>query len=78
MMDTKKVLIICGIITVLFILLEIFFVHPHGHYWWNNLLAFDVFYGFFGCAAIIVISKKLGKIFIQRKEDFYGGGEDDE
>jgi len=78
MMDTKKVLTICGIITVIFVLLDVLFVHHHVHYWWHGFIGFDVLYGFFGCAGIIVISKKLGKLFIQRDENFYGGGGDDE
>ncbi|MDK2822322.1 MAG: hypothetical protein PWQ67_2258 [Clostridia bacterium] len=76
MMDTKKVLTICGIITVVFILLDLFFVHHHVKYWWHGFIGFDTIYGFIGCVAIIVISKKLGKLFIQRDEEFYGGGED--
>lgn len=27
--------------------------------------------GLFGCIAIIVISKRLGKLFLQRAEDYY-------
>ncbi|KJS85499.1 MAG: hypothetical protein JM58_08670 [Peptococcaceae bacterium BICA1-8] len=76
MMDTKKVLTICGILSVILLLLDIIFVEPHGHYFWQTFKGFDVIYGFVGCAAIIVISKKLGKLFIQRDEKYYGGGVD--
>ncbi|MFZ7104898.1 MAG: hypothetical protein ACOWWO_19850 [Peptococcaceae bacterium] len=78
MMDTKKLLTICGVITVIFILLDLFFVEPHGHDWWQTFKGFDVLYGFFGCIALIVGAKKLAKLFIQHDENFYGGGGDDD
>jgi len=74
-MSKKKVLIICGVILALSVLIEVLFVHHHVEYWWQGLIGFDIIYGFVGCVAIIVISKKLGKLFIQRKDDYYGGGE---
>lgn len=39
-------------------------------------MGFDVLFGFFGCILLIKFAKGLGKLFIQKKEDFYGGGED--
>ncbi len=74
-MSKKKGLVISGVILALSVLIEAVFVDHHVEYWWHGLIGFDVIYGFVGCVAIIVISKKLGKLFIQRKEDYYGGGE---
>ncbi|MDD5482421.1 MAG: hypothetical protein PHP98_02030 [Kiritimatiellae bacterium] len=42
----------------------------HG-YWWDRIPAFYIFYGFAGCVLIIVFAKTLGKLFLQRKEDYY-------
>lgn len=41
------------------------------HFFWEKLPVFNVLFGFFGCALIIFVSKKLGKLFIQRREDYY-------
>lgn len=77
-MSTNKVLVASGAVLVLSILIELLFVHHHVHYWWHAFVGFDIIYGFLGCVAIIVVSKFLGKAFIQKKEDYYGGGEDNE
>lgn len=77
-MSTNKVLVLSGAVLVLSILIEVLFVHHHVHYWWHAFVGFDIIYGFLGCVAIIVVSKFLGKAFIQKKEDYYGGGEDNE
>ena len=41
-----------------------------GH-WWGSVPGFFLIFGFAGCVAIILISKALGKKFLQRKEDYY-------
>lgn len=38
---------------------------------WDNIPLFYTFYGFIGCTLIIFISKWLGKLLIQKDEDFY-------
>ncbi|MDP6579669.1 MAG: hypothetical protein QF681_03350 [Vicinamibacterales bacterium] len=45
--------------------------HPHGEAWWHHLPGFDLVYGFVGCVAIVVGSKALGKVWLQRPERFY-------
>jgi len=75
-MSTNKVLTISTIVIVLSIIVEVLFVHHHIHYWWHGLIGFDVIYGAIGCLFLIVVAKGLGKLFIQRSEQYYGGGED--
>lgn len=41
-----------------------------GH-WWNHVPAFYALWGFVGCIVIILASKWMGKLFIQKKEDYY-------
>jgi hypothetical protein len=50
----------------------------HALYWWHRVPAFDLVYGLLGCLAIIVLSKALGKAWLQRPEDYYGTGEHEE
>lgn len=75
-MSMNKVLITLGIISLASVIIEILFVQPHIQYWWHGLVGFDLIFGFIGCIAIIVISKLAGKAFIQRKEDYYDGGDE--
>ena len=46
-------------------------IHHHSERWWNHVPGFYALYGFISCVAIIVVSKKLGKLFIQKKEGYY-------
>jgi hypothetical protein len=39
--------------------------------WWERVPGFWAIYGFVGCVLIIVGSKAIGGILLQRKEDYY-------
>ena len=43
----------------------------HGSFWWVGLPGFDLFYGFIGCVALVLASKALGAVWLQREEDYY-------
>lgn len=45
--------------------------HPHGETWWHHVPGFDLVYGLVGCLAIVVGSKALGKLGLQRPERFH-------
>jgi hypothetical protein len=45
--------------------------HPHGETWWHHVPGFDLVYGVLGCLAIVLGSKALGKLGLQRPERFY-------
>jgi len=77
-MTVKKVLIFCASALLLTILLEIIFVKHKTYYWWHEFIGFDIAFGFLGCIVIIKVSKFLGKAFIQRKENYYDGGGDND
>ncbi len=47
--------------------------HPHGETWWHQVPGFDLVYGFLGCVAIVIVSKALGKAWLQRRERYYEG-----
>lgn len=40
-------------------------------HWYETFPAFWAVYGFVGCVVIILVSKAIGKYFLQRKEDYY-------
>jgi hypothetical protein len=41
------------------------------HFAFEGWPAFGSIYGFFSCAAIIVVSKLLGKLWLMRQENYY-------
>ena len=49
--------------------LERFGAHgAHGDAWWHALPGFDFGYGLLGCAAIVYVSKALGRLGLQKRE----------
>ncbi len=62
-------------ITLISLFIEFIFLadHPKEH-WWNYIPAFYILWGFAGCVGIIYISKWLGKLFLQKKENYYDAG----
>jgi hypothetical protein len=49
----------------------IFRPHAHPHFWWHATPMFDLPFGFVGCAIIILVSKWLGRTWLQRAEGYY-------
>jgi hypothetical protein len=47
--------------------------HDAGHavFPWHAMPGFDLLYGAAGCVAIVVLSKVLGKAWLQRDEDYW-------
>jgi Na+/citrate or Na+/malate symporter len=38
---------------------------------WEKLPIFEAAFGFFGCLLIIIVSKLIGYLFLQKKEGYY-------
>ncbi|KJS19475.1 MAG: hypothetical protein VR72_18690 [Clostridiaceae bacterium BRH_c20a] len=76
-MSTKKVITIASLVIIISLIVEALFVDHHGEFWWQELIGFDVIYGFLGCLVLILGAKTFGKEFLQRSEDYYAGGEED-
>ncbi len=61
-----------GAVVLASIVAELAFHHlGHPVYWWHRLPGFDFVYGLAGCIAIVLVSKWLGKLFIQRPEKYH-------
>lgn len=56
---------------VLSIVLDIVFNLGYGSFWWSKVPGFFAVFGFFGCIAIILGSKLLGKFWLKKKEHYY-------
>jgi len=44
--------------------------HPH-HFSFEGFPAWGSLYGLASCAAIIIVSKLIGKVWLMRREDYY-------
>jgi hypothetical protein len=65
---------VVGVAAFVTIVVDLFARPPHGGPWWHLVPAFDLVYGFVGCVAIVVMSKALGKWWVQRSETYYDEG----
>lgn len=48
-----------------------FFIKGHGHFPWESIPGFWAVAGFVACVMIVVFSKTIGKIWLEKKEDYY-------
>lgn len=46
-------------------------LHLEHHHPWEVVPGFYAWYGGLGCAAIVLVSKALGRWLLQKPEDFY-------
>lgn len=63
--------ILLAVILLLEAVASRFLYHDHAHFPFEDWPAFGSFYGFLSCAAIIVVSKLLGKLWLMRSENYY-------
>ena len=47
------------------------YLHPEVHFVWEALPVFSAVYGFIGCIVIILGSKAIGHLWLQKEEDYY-------
>jgi len=69
----KWQIIIIGLVFVATLALSVL---TGGHHeaegaWWHHVPGFYIILGFAGCVAFIVVSKWLGKHFLQRDDQYY-------
>lgn len=77
-MSKKKIYLALGIVLAASVAVEALFAQPHHHNLWNVVPGFDLLLGFGGGWLLILAAKKGIGPLIQRREDYYnGGGQDD-
>lgn len=72
-MKTYCIVILALIGITSFVAEFVFLSGPSHEHWWNSIPGFYAIWGFLGAAGIILISKGLGALLIQQKEDYYDG-----
>jgi len=60
-----------GLVLISEIVLPLIFHGAHSHFSFESWPAWGSLYGLFSCAAIIVVSKLIGKAWLMRPEDHY-------
>ena len=63
--------IVLGVIAVAEIVLPHLFESEEHHFAFEGFPAFGSLYGLISCAAIIVVSKLIGKVWLMRRENYY-------
>ncbi|MBW7957868.1 MAG: hypothetical protein H3C68_08265 [Deltaproteobacteria bacterium] len=56
---------------IIFVGLDFVIPRHHLHFYWDEIPGFSAVFGFISCVLIIIVSKALGKLWLQRKEDYY-------
>ena len=65
--ENKKMLASAAVILVLCL----FTPTGTAHFIWERFPLFYAVFGFAGCIVLILMAKALGKLFIQREENYY-------
>ncbi len=60
-----------AIVALAEIVLPRIFHAGESHFSFEDFPAWGSLYGFISCAAIIVVSKLIGKLWLMRREDYY-------
>lgn len=68
---TKTLKRLVLVVVIVLLIIDIFMPRHHAEFPWDDIPGFSAVYGLISCVVIIVVSKALGKIWLQKKEDYY-------
>lgn len=70
--NSKTLKRIAYLVLVLTVVIDFFIPRkPYHIFFWDQIPGFNAVYGFVGCVLIVVISKALGRYWLERPEDHY-------
>ncbi|MCD7974897.1 MAG: hypothetical protein LUF25_03805 [Phascolarctobacterium sp.] len=75
-MRKKTIYIIVIAALILSVAIEMAGIHGHAPSWWPFHYGYNIFFGFVGCWALIIVAKMIMAPFLQRDEDYYDDGGD--
>ena len=67
----EKILKIAFYASLAILVLLEFVVDKHAYFPFEEIPGFYIVYGFLSCVVIVAVSKGLGKLWLQRGEDYY-------
>jgi len=68
-MRTLKVVLYVAL--AVFVVIDIFMPRHHVEFFWDEIPGFSAAFGIAAFAAVVVAAKVLGKLFLQKDEDYY-------
>ena len=77
-MDMKKTYLVCAVVLVASAAAELAGVHLHAPHWWPLPFGYNIFFGFVGAWFLIILSKLIMARLLQRDEDYYEEGGEEE
>lgn len=67
----KKLKLCAYALMVVLVIIDVFTHRHHVSFFFDRIPGFSAIFGFVSCVLIIVGSKALGKLWLQKKEDYY-------
>lgn len=77
-LSKKQIYRITFAILIISMVLELCGVHLHSPKWWPLPFGYNVFFGFVGGWLLIIVSKMIMAPLLQREENFYEEGSEEE
>lgn len=71
-------LLIFVVVLALAVLGDWLFVRSHAESWWQGIPGFFAIFGLVFCIVIVLASKFLGHLWLQKKEDYYNRKDEDD
>lgn len=67
----KRIWIIILSVLLVSVLSDFLLYRDNAHEWWQSIPGFFAIFGLAFCVIIIVVSKLLGHLWLQQREDYY-------
>ncbi len=68
---TKKIRYVIYAAIIILVIIDVFMHRHHVYFFWDNIPGFSAVLGIVTCFVIIYVAKILGKIWLQKKGDYY-------
>lgn len=77
-MSKKTTYILVALVMAASLVGEVASVHMHQPHWWPLPFGYNLAFGFVGCWVLIIMAKMLMMPLLQRDEDYYDRGDNNE
>ena len=67
----KRTLLVIALVLIASALADVFWRDSYGYYAWSRIPAFYALFGLIGCVTIVLVSKWLGHMWLQKEQDYY-------
>lgn len=71
-------LVIFAVVFILFAVVDFLLFRTEAESWWQKIPCFFAIFGLIFCILIVIVSKFIGHLWLQRKEDYYDRNANDD